>query len=221
MTLSLLSRADLHDHCAGWSDPLGQLGDDASKIAYVRRRLPDLLESRPLITAILGEIKRHTGGPERSGRMLFDNEWLLYMDARRRFSVRMYLYGPKEVTFVHDHSSWGVLGNASGKMEIVKYRRKDDGRKSGYALIEETQRMTFTPGRIDTTLPLDGGIHRIGNPTDQTIVVVNVYGTPLRRLFINHFDIENNRIAKIFPPQVKRKLLAADALAVFAANATP
>ena len=148
------------------------------------------------------------GGPERRRHMLFDNEWLLHMDARRRFSVRMYLYRPGEVTVVHDHSSWGVIGCASGEMEIVKYRREDDGQKNGYAHLEETERITCTPGRTDTTLPLDEGIHRVGNPTDQTIVVINVYGTPLRRLYINRFDIDNNRVTKMYPPRLKKKRLA-------------
>lgn len=208
MPLPPVSSKALHDYCAEWSDPLGKFADTESKIAYVRQRLPALLRNQPLITAILHDIKRDAGGPERRRHMLFDNEWLLHLDAKRRFSVRMYLYRPGAVTFIHDHSSWGVLGSVSGKMEIVKYCRKDDRQKSGYALIEETKRITCIPGRTDSTLPLDKGIHRVGNPTDQTIVVINVYGTPLRRLYINRFDIENNRVTKIFPPRLIKKMLA-------------
>lgn len=205
MPLSPLILEDLHDHCADWSDALGQLADVESKIAYVRQKLPAIIENRPLIAAILHDIKGNAGGPERRQHMLFNNEWLLHMDARRRFSVRMYLYRPGEVTVIHDHSSWGVLGSASGTMEIVKYSRKDNGQKNGYALIEETERVACSPGRTDTTLPLDNGIHRVGNPTAQAIAVINVYGTPLRRLYINRFDIDNNRITKIFPPRLKKK----------------
>jgi predicted metal-dependent enzyme (double-stranded beta helix superfamily) len=208
MPLLPVSPKDLHDYCNEWSDPLGQLTDNESKIAYVRQRLPVLLENQALITAVLNDIKQNFGGPERRRHMLFDNEWRLHLDAKRRFSVRMYLYPPGEVTVVHDHSSWGVLGSAFGEMEIVKYHRKDDGQKNGFALLEEAQRITCTPGRTDTTLPLDKGIHRVGNPTDQTIVVINVYGTPLRRLYINRFDIENDRITKIFPPRLKKMLPA-------------
>jgi predicted metal-dependent enzyme (double-stranded beta helix superfamily) len=208
MPLSPVSPKALHDFCAEWSDPLGQLADMESKITFVQQRLPALLENQPLITAVLNGIKQNSGGPERRRHMLFDNEWLLHMDARRRFSVRMYLYRPGELTVVHDHSSWGVIGCASGEMEIVKYRREDDGQKNGYAHLEETERITCTPGRTDTTLPLDEGIHRVGNPTDQTIVVINVYGTPLRRLYINRFDIDNNRVTKMYLPRLKKKRLA-------------
>ena len=91
----------------------------------------------------------------------------------------------------------------SGDLEITCELRKCQ--KNGYAHLEETERITCAPGRTDTTLPLNEGIHRVGNPTDQTIVVINVYGTPLRRLYINRFDIENNRVTKIFPPRLKKK----------------
>ena len=208
MPLLPVDSKGLHDYCTEWSDPLGQLSDNESKIDYVRQRLPALLENQLLITAVLNDIKKNSGGPGRRRYMLFDNEWRLHMDSKRRFSVRMYLYKPGEVTFIHDHSSWGVLGCASGEMEIVKYRRKDDGQKNGYALLEETERISCTSGRTDTTLPLNEGIHRVGNPTDQTIVVINVYGTPLRRLYINRFDIENMRVTKIYPPRLKKKMPA-------------
>jgi predicted metal-dependent enzyme (double-stranded beta helix superfamily) len=208
MPLPLVIPKDLRDFCTEWSDPLGQLTDNASKIAYVRQRLPALLENQLLITAVLNDIKQNSRGSERRRHMLFDNEWLLHMDARRRFSVRMYLYRPGEVTVVHDHSSWGVLGSATGEMEIVKYRREDDGQKNGYALLVQTERISCTSGLTDTTLPLDEGIHRVGNPTDQTIAVINVYGTPLRRLYINCFDTEKNRITKIFPQRLKKKMPA-------------
>ena len=131
------------------------------------------------------------------------------------FSLRMYLHEPGEYTPIHDHSSWGVLGNASGTMEIIKYRRMDDGSRDGFARIEESARITCNPGETDTTLPLNDGIHCVGNPTDKTIAIVNVYGSPIRRLFINRFVLEKNRVEKIFPPHLRRKRLATQALEEF------
>jgi hypothetical protein len=78
-----------------------------------------------------------------------------------------------------------------------------------------SSRFTCKPGRTDTTLPLNAGIHRIGNPGAQTIAVVNVYGPPIRRLFINRFEVDNNRVEKIFPAHLRMKQLAARALEEF------
>ena len=81
MPLSPLSPEALHDVCTEWSDPLGQLADIESKIAFVRQKLPALLENQLLINAVLNGIKQNSGGPKRRRHMLFDNEWRLHMDA--------------------------------------------------------------------------------------------------------------------------------------------
>jgi predicted metal-dependent enzyme (double-stranded beta helix superfamily) len=198
--------------CSTWVDDLGRLTGSEDKIAYFRKMLPALLLNQSLISSILREISREAAYPYRSRGTLFDNELLLYLDKRRRFSLRMYLHGTGEYTPIHDHSSWGVLGNASGKMKVIKYRREDDGLKKGFARLRETERITFDPGQTDTTFPLNDGIHQVGNPTDKTLIVINVYGTPLRRLYINQFDAEINRVKKLFPSRLKKKMLATETL---------
>jgi len=202
----------VHDHFSIWSNDLGHLTGNERKISYCRERIPEFLLNRSLIIDILDGISSGATDGDRSHRMLFDNEWLIHMDSHRRFSVRMYLHAPGDYTVVHDHSSWGVLGNPSGIMDIIKFDRRDDGRAEGYARLEQTKRIRCQPGQTDFTLPLDKGIHQVGNPTNQTIVIINVYGTPLRRLFINHFDLEKNRVTKAYPPRLTKRMLATDAL---------
>ena len=198
--------------CSTWADDLDRHPRKEDKIAYFRKMLPALLLNQPLISSIVRKISREAAYTYRNRGTLFDNELLLYLDKRRRFSLRMYLHGTREYTPIHDHSSWGVLGNASGNMEIIKYRREDDGLKEDFARLRETNRIILNPGQIDTTLPLNCGIHQVGNPTDETLVVINIYGTPIRRLYINQFDPENNRVKKLFSPRLKKKMLATETL---------
>lgn len=212
MPLLPVTLEKMHDHFSTWSEDLGHLAGDESKIRYCRERIPAFLLDRPLIADILHGITNGAKGSDRNHRMLFDNEWLIHMDTRRRFSVRMYLHPPGDYTVVHDHSSWGVLGNPSGIMEIIKFDRHDDGKTEGYARLSPTEHIRCLPGQTDFTLPLDKGIHRVGNPTNRTIVIINIYGTPMRRLYINQFDLEQNRVTKSYPPRLTRRMLAADAL---------
>jgi len=212
MPLLPVTLEKMHDHFSTWSDDLGNLADIESKIRYCRERIPEFLLNRSLIADILHGMTAGAKDSDRSHRMLFDNEWLIHMDTRRRFSVRMYLHAPGNYTVVHDHSSWGVLGNTSGIMEIIKFNRQDDGKTDGFAHLTQTERIRCLPGQTDFTLPLEKGIHRVGNPTNRTIAIINVYGTPMRRLYINHFDLERNRITKAYPPRLTRRILAADAL---------
>lgn len=212
MPQSSKASPELQSICSTWTNDLERLTRREDKIAYFRKMLPALLLNRPLISKILRQISRDAAYPYRSRGTLFDNELLLYLDKRRRFSLRMYLHGTGEYTPIHDHSSWGVLGNASGKMEVVKYRREDDGLKEDFARLRETDRITFHPGQTDTTLPLNDGIHQVGNPNDKTLIVINVYGTPIRRLYINQFDAQNNRVIKLFPSRLKKKMVATETL---------
>jgi hypothetical protein len=62
---------------------------------------------------------------------------------------------------------------------------------------------------------LNEGIHCVGNPSAKTIAIINVYGSPIRRLFINRFDVENNRVEKVFPLHLRKMRLAAKALEAF------
>ena len=207
-----LTLKKIHDYFSAWSDDLGNLTGIESKIHYCRTRIPEFLLNRSLIADILHGISSGAKNNAHSHRMLFDNEWLIHMDTRRRFSVRMYLHAPGNNTVVHAHSSWGVLGNPSGIMEIIKFDRQDDGKTEGYARLTQTERIRCLPGQTDFTLPLDEGIHRVGNPTNRTIAIINVYGTPMRRLYINHFDLEQNRVTRTYPPRLARRMLVADAL---------
>jgi len=42
--------------------------------------------------------------------------------------------------------------------------------------------------------------------------MVSVYGTPLRRLYIQRFNLENGGVHRVFPPRFKKKMLAEQAL---------
>jgi predicted metal-dependent enzyme (double-stranded beta helix superfamily) len=207
--------SELRTICLTWSKTLDAISSQSDRINFFEGALPELLLDDIRVRELLYGISQGKNRPDRRHTMMFANEFLLYMDARRRFSLRMYLHEPGEYTSIHDHSSWGVLGNASGTMEIIKYRRMDEGRQEGYARVEESSRFTCKPGHTDRTLPLNEGIHCVGNPTAKTIAIINVYGSPIRRLFINRFDVENNRVDKVFPLHLRKMRLAAKALEAF------
>jgi hypothetical protein len=42
--------------------------------------------------------------------------------------------------------------------------------------------------------------------------MISVYGSPMRRLYINRFDYKNSKVEKLYPPRIKKKMLAAQAL---------
>jgi len=202
----------LLDCCRRWSKEVVRIKSSKDRIAYFEENLPELLQNRSLVKDILGGLAGGAAYGERHGGMLFDNEVLLYLDRARRFSLRMYIHVAGDYTSVHDHSAWGVLGSAVGRLHIVKYHRQDDGSREDRASLRSDGESWLAPGQTDVTLPLDAGIHKTGNASDDVLAVINVYGTPLRRLYINQFDPESGAVFRLYPPRLHRKKLAAAAL---------
>jgi len=194
------------------SEGLSGLSDNPSRIAFVQSIFPHLL-SRPLLEKLLKNLVEGAAYPDSRYGTMFDTELILYTDPARRFSLRMFLWGPGQYDPVHDHNSWGVIGPVSGKLEVVKYRRLDDGSREGFALLEECERGIIDPGQTYFALPLDECIHKTGNPTGETMVQLSLYGEKQTgRDYVNGFDPANNRVYRIVSPRVKKRTLAEQAL---------
>ena len=197
-----------------WSQNISKFSQDKQKINYFQKELPMFLKDKAFFLDILEKISKGNSFPDIRRCGLFENETILFINSSRLYSVRIAVYEPGEYTIIHDHSSWGVFGTVFGPLEIIKYQRLDDGSVDHYAKLAETNRILIDPENTDFTLPLDKGIHSIGNPTNQLILTSSVYGNPVRRLFINSFDLKNNKIYPIYPPKIKKKRQAKQAIKI-------
>jgi hypothetical protein len=187
---------------------MDHLRGNQARMDYIRDVLPGLLADESPFVDILRRMAKAQRYPDLSKPTLFDNEVLLYLDRARRFSLRIFLFGPKEYTPIHDHSSWGVIGTLFAPLDIVKYERLDDGSRTGIARLGEPRSRMLRLGETDLTLPLDGGIHKTGNAGDTPMVMVNVYGSPVRRTYINCFDPVHNRLYRLYAPHLRKRNLA-------------
>ncbi len=195
-----------------WSESLQNLKDMEKRIFYIGKELPGLLLNRRLFRTIMTQIVKGRRYPDVHQATMFSNEFVLFISERRLFSVRLYIYGPGQYTPIHDHNSWGVYGCVHNRIEVVRYRREDDESREGYARLREMERPILQPGQTASVLPLNDGIHKAGNPDGQTSVMLCVYGTPIRRLYVNQYDHRQNSVSKLYPPRLRKKMLAAQAL---------
>jgi hypothetical protein len=203
---------ELQAVCRGWSSAVKGIADGDGRIAFFRTELPKLLSRPELFEGMLKGVLAGHPYPNLRQETLFDNELVLYRDAGRMFSLRLYIFGPGEHTFVHDHVSWGVSASVFGPIEVLRYQSEDGSTGSRSAHVRMSGRSVLRPGETETTLPLGRGIHRTGNPDDGTSLMASVYGPPLRRLFIQRFDLENGRVDRVYPPHVKKRMLVAQAV---------
>jgi len=207
--------------CRDWSEAVSRKNDSEDRLAFFRTELPGLLVQRELFYGILEGIIRGSSYPDIRQATFFDNEFSLYRDRGQRFSVWMYLYGPGEYTPVHDHNSWGVSGSAFGELEVVRYRREDDGADPGRARLALSGRQLLQPGQTEVTRAFDEGIHKTGNPSAASLIMISVYGRTRRRLFLRQFDPDTGRVQAIYPPRVRKKSLAEQALKAIQGDTRP
>lgn len=203
---------DLRSFCENCSRVLKNITKNEDCIEFIGGELPSLLRNTALIAQLMKNIVDGGSYPDVRRPTMFDNELLLHLDGDQLFSLRIYLWGPREFTYPHDHNSWGVIGAVTDGYGVINYRREDDGSREGYARLVPTERLKLLAGETTFTLPFDEGIHKTGNPTDETIVTVHFYGKSLPRGYLHGFDIPNNRVYRVFPPRMKKKILAAEAL---------
>jgi hypothetical protein len=198
--------------CTRWSENVAGFATDQARIDFFQNELPGLLLDKGLFAAILNGITRGGSYPDLHLAMMFENEYLLYLNSRRLFSLRMYIFESEEYIPIHDHNSWGVTGNVRGSLEVIGYNREDDGSVQNHARLKESDRCRLEPGETELSLPLNAGIHQTGNPTAETMIMISVYGPPVRRLYINGFDAAHDKVFKIYPLRLKKKMLASQAL---------
>ena len=166
---------------AGFLDLVSrETADEASKCA----RMPDVIkeEFRSLLAQddwLDEEFARPD--PDRY------QQYLLYCDARRRFSVVSFVWGPGQSTPIHDHGVWGMVGMLRGSEISENF----DIRKGELVKVSED---LLTSGQIMSFTPDDGDIHRVRNAySDRTSVSIHVYGADIGSVERSVFSSDGQR----------------------------
>ena len=102
----------------------------------------------------------------------YHQQYLLYADPHNRFSVVSFVWGPGQVTSIHDHTVWGLVGILRGSESCQPYSRMSDGRWAPAGL-----QIDMLPGDIEAVSPRMGDVHKVWNALpDQVAVSIHVYG---------------------------------------------
>ena len=97
---------------------------------------------------------------------------LFYEDPDYQFVVNAVVRTPGRDGRIHDHAhAWTAYGVLDGTERLERYRRIDEGKKAGYALIELESLTEGHPGKVDLVPPF--AIHsEKGGPTRSVAVIV-------------------------------------------------
>lgn len=127
-----------------------------------------------------------------------EGDWYVakrYEGEDHSYSLQIFVWPPSTETKIHDHSSWGVYCCAVGSVLEERYERLDDGSRLDYVHLKELwQLMWSREDGVSSVLPHDGGIHRIGNPSDSVAISVHLYGPRIEGVDGRDYDLARDYV---------------------------
>lgn len=127
-------------------------------------------EKKLLDPRLLGLLERPAGkkGPWVAARWRGEDD---------SFALQLFVWPARAASAIHDHSCWGAICAASGTLVEERYLRLDDGSQANQARLKmDWKRALQTGNPASTLMPYDGGIHRVSNPGDRTVLSLHLYG---------------------------------------------
>lgn len=108
-------------------------------------------------------------------------QYLLYCDPRRRFSIVSFVWGPGQQTPIHDHMVWGAVGQLQGREISINYALEREGlRVTGTDTLEVGDVIAFTPE--------GGDIHEVRNGDVGVSISIHVYGADIGTISRHVYD---------------------------------
>ncbi len=101
---------------------------------------------------------------------------------------------PGVATPVHDHLAWGLVGLYRGEQDEEVYRRTDDGRTSGKAVLQLIEKRHLKPGDFYTLLPPEGDIHRVRTTSASSSISIHLLGNDVGCVWRHAYDPEANAV---------------------------
>ncbi len=144
------------------------------------------------------------------GRLLSDMKWLAprYYEPRQgasvqylldkssvgKFTITSVVFSQGYCTPVHNHDTWGLIGIWRGEEQEERFKRTDNGTRTGHVELRPAGTMTNTPGSICHLIPPDEEIHRIRTVSPEPSCSVHVYGGDIFGKTRQQYDLETGAI---------------------------
>jgi 3-mercaptopropionate dioxygenase len=95
---------------------------------------------------------------------------------------------PGSRTPVHDHLAWGLVGIYRGQQDETVYRRLDDGREEGRAVLEVERQQVLGQGEFYTLLPPAGDIHYVETVSAAPSISIHLLANDTACVWRHRFD---------------------------------
>lgn len=99
-------------------------------------------------------------------------QYLLHADSLERFSVVSFVWGAGQITPIHNHTVWGLIGMLRGEELSQNFITGENE-----ILIPDGGPIKLLPGTVEAISPTVGDLHQVRNAfDDKTSISIHVYG---------------------------------------------
>jgi 3-mercaptopropionate dioxygenase len=146
-------------------------------LSGVRQAIAAHLDWPATAQLVAGQLRRHLPAPDvltaeqRLGSPDGYRSHTLHVEPDGSFSVIAVVWRPGQITRIHDHVTWCVVGVLQGaeREELFDADLNVVGQSDNHA------------GDVSGFAP-PGDIHRVHNPTGATAISIHIYGTDVTRI---------------------------------------
>jgi 3-mercaptopropionate dioxygenase len=151
-------------------DTFGDFVDAAeSVIRRVQEPKDVVLAVKPLLRHLVTEPGWLKEEYRRAIRSRAYAQYLLYRPADHAFSVVSFVWNPGEGSPIHDHCTWGVIGQYEGEEEESRFRISQNR-------LERIEVALSRPGDVSYVYPPSRDIHQILNRSARPAISIHIYG---------------------------------------------
>jgi 3-mercaptopropionate dioxygenase len=158
-------------------------GDDAARIPDQAKSLLERLISDVSWRPAARDLLPPPGRPRR----------FLHVDPERRYSISLMTFAPGQVTPVHDHNTWGLVGVWEGEEREDRFVRPDGAGPAGLLL---DRALVNRAGTVTLLIPPDDDIHRIVNSSQVPAHSIHIYGDPIGGRSAQTYDLVTGATAR-------------------------
>jgi 3-mercaptopropionate dioxygenase len=154
----------------------------ADLVAAIRGATARRADWQQTAVLVVGQLRLHLPGPEiltadeRAGSPDGYVCHTLHTEPDGSFSVCALVWRPGQMTPVHDHVAWCVVGVLQGAEYEELFALRD-----GETALEQVGSRANVPGDVSGFAP-PGDIHRVRNHDDSVAISMHVYGADIGRL---------------------------------------
>lgn len=113
-------------------------------------------------------------------------QYCLHLDPEARFSVVSFVWGPGQVTPIHDHTVWGAIGMLRGAEVVQDFVCDANG-----VPVPTGQPHTLSAGDVAFVSPMIGDVHKVSNAFDDRVSIsIHAYGGNIGQINRHVFVLE-------------------------------